>query len=800
MKRLVVLLVIVLFAFFSTTPQILPDTHTKIRHSIAARDYAAAIAELQALKTRNPESFVANNYDYLLARMAESDGQLSVAMSTYQAVANRNSVLQAYALKHLSQIARSTGNLLLERIYLTDLLLNSPDSLLASSARLRLAHNGFESGNYGETIRILNSRVRTIPDNSFMKTNKNGYFRDNYALLGESFLRSGQIARAREIFTELLDKMPNSLQPDDAALTAAKGLDLLEVGGENFGKKVPELTETEHLRRAGIYQFNRELTNAKLHFEAMIARFPNSSNAAEAIFQIGRGYTQQGEFVEALKWYERVHEQYPESASASESLLQAASAYGRVSKQKEAISRYQSFIEKYPADEKLDRAYLNIVDVLRDHGDDTDALKWCAKTQDAFRGKPPEAIALFAEARIYFTRDDWPRALDALERLRQLPNLGGSTVPGGTNDVEVSFLRAFVLEQLKRYAEAIDAYLSIPDGRSEYYGWRATERLKMLSADETAGSFVAQKSGALAAAMKAKDGDVRRKAASAILRMEVAPDMRERALGVLKNTIATLPKYQGIKAFKLDNQDLKESISQKTIARGLLFLGLYDEAALELEAAMPNATQVADDQAFTLATYYTRGDRADRGLAFIEPIWKKIPADYPTDLIPHDQLELLYPTPYADALLKSTSKGAVDPRLILAIMRQESRFQPDALSSAGARGLMQFISTTSKQVAGETGRDNFRQADLYYPPNAIFFGAQYLADLFEAFPGQPDAVVASYNGGADNMKRWLARSQSSLPERYVPEIVYSQSKDYVYKVMTNYRMYQYLYDEKLQPR
>jgi soluble lytic murein transglycosylase len=59
-------------------------------------------------------------------------------------------------------------------------------------------------------------------------------------------------------------------------------------------------------------------------------------------------------------------------------------------------------------------------------------------------------------------------------------------------------------------------------------------------------------------------------------------------------------------------------------------------------------------------------------------------------------------------------------------------------------------------------------------------------------------VAASYNGGEDNMKRWLARSRSREPERYVPEIAFSQSKDYVYRVMANYRMYRHLYTEDLQ--
>ena len=493
-------------------------------------------------------------------------------------------------------------------------------------------------------------------------------------------------------------------------------------------------------------------------------------------------------------------EQYPKSASAKEALLHAASAYGRVGKPREAITRYLSFIEKYPTDEKLDRAYLNIIDIQRDHGEDTDALKWCAKTQEVFRGKRPEAVALFTEARIYIAREDWQRALNALERLRTFPDLGGSTVPGGTNIDEITFLKGFLLEQLKRYGEAIEAYLSIADGRGEYFGWRATERLKLLPNDETAKSYIAQTTGYLMAGLQAKDADARRKNAQSLLRLTDDANLRQKAIAVLQTAVKLLPKYQSVPSLKFPSADTHltpAGRSIQSVGETLLSLGLYDEAAPEIESAMSDGAKGTPDTSFVLATYYKRGDRADRGIAFIEPIWRKMPADYPVELIPRDQLEMLYPAPYADALLKFARERDVDPRLVLAIMRQESRFDPDAKSHAAARGLMQFITTTSARVAGEMGRDNFREDDLYFPPTAILFGSQYLADLFKSFPDQPDAVVASYNGGDDNMKRWLARSRSNMPERYVPEIVYSQSKDYVYKVMANYRMYQYLYDERL---
>jgi soluble lytic murein transglycosylase len=191
---------------------------------------------------------------------------------------------------------------------------------------------------------------------------------------------------------------------------------------------------------------------------------------------------------------------------------------------------------------------------------------------------------------------------------------------------------------------------------------------------------------------------------------------------------------------------------------------------------------------------------AHRAVAFIEPFWRRVPADYQIELIPREQAELLYPAPYADALIRHAPERRVDPRYVLSIMRQESRYRADVKSNAAARGLMQFISTTSDKIARELGRENFRQDDLYHPPTAILFGSQYLANIFRQFPDQPAAVAAGYNGGEDNVRRWVLRSKSEVPDRYVPEFVFSQSKDYAYKVMANYRVYQIFYDENLNLR
>ncbi|NJM52834.1 MAG: lytic transglycosylase domain-containing protein [Blastocatellia bacterium] len=249
-------------------------------------------------------------------------------------------------------------------------------------------------------------------------------------------------------------------------------------------------------------------------------------------------------------------------------------------------------------------------------------------------------------------------------------------------------------------------------------------------------------------------------------------------------------------------------ITHQNLADELLFLGLYDEGTPELETALreklsKNTNSLADfppETAYTLAVFYKRGNMANRAVAYAEPLWRNVPADYQIELIPREQAELLYPAPYTDSLIKYAPERNVDPRFALSIMRQESRYRADVKSVAAARGLMQFISDTSNKIAVELGKKNFKQDELYNPPTAVLFGSQYLGNLYRLFPNQHQAVAASYNGGEHNMTRWLARSKSDLPDRYVPEIIFSQSKDYVYKVMQNYRVYQIFYDEKLKVR
>ncbi|HKC62708.1 MAG TPA: lytic transglycosylase domain-containing protein, partial [Pyrinomonadaceae bacterium] len=206
------------------------------------------------------------------------------------------------------------------------------------------------------------------------------------------------------------------------------------------------------------------------------------------------------------------------------------------------------------------------------------------------------------------------------------------------------------------------------------------------------------------------------------------------------------------------------------------------------------------DAQYTLAVLFKRGDNANHAIRYAEPLWKKVPADYLLELAPREAVEMLYPAPYKDALVEYAPARGVDPRFVLSIMRQESRFRAEAKSNAAARGLLQFISSTANTIAAQLNLKDFRQDDLYNPRMAVLFGSQYMGNLFRQFPDMPQAVAASYNGGEDNVARWVARAHSNEPDRYVLEIGFTQSKDYVYKVLPNYWTYQMLYTDQLQRR
>ena len=157
----------------------------------------------------------------------------------------------------------------------------------------------------------------------------------------------------------------------------------------------------------------------------------------------------------------------------------------------------------------------------------------------------------------------------------------------------------------------------------------------------------------------------------------------------------------------------------------------------------------------------------------------------------------IFPAPYRLAIVNAAKAKKLDPRFILAVVRQESVFKPLAKSPAGARGLLQLTIDAAQKYAPGAGIKQLTENQLYRPETSILVGTQYLAELSRLFPNLYEAVAASYNGGEDNVARWVKRAKQKDPGVFTSEIGFDETKGYVQRVMANYRAYRQLYTADL---
>ncbi|HUP00548.1 MAG TPA: transglycosylase SLT domain-containing protein [Gemmatimonadota bacterium] len=153
-----------------------------------------------------------------------------------------------------------------------------------------------------------------------------------------------------------------------------------------------------------------------------------------------------------------------------------------------------------------------------------------------------------------------------------------------------------------------------------------------------------------------------------------------------------------------------------------------------------------------------------------------------------------YPLGFAEAVDAEARAHGLDAYLLLALIRQESLFQADAESPVGARGLMQVMPATGREIADSTGWEGYDPGILYDPAVALHFGAHYLAAQLERFDGFWPAVLAAYNGGPHNVTLWMdfpERTQD--PELWIDRIPFKETRGYVRKILAQATVYRRLY-------
>ena len=154
--------------------------------------------------------------------------------------------------------------------------------------------------------------------------------------------------------------------------------------------------------------------------------------------------------------------------------------------------------------------------------------------------------------------------------------------------------------------------------------------------------------------------------------------------------------------------------------------------------------------------------------------------------------KLAFPRPYMEEVKEAADDYGIDPHLLLAVMREESHFRPAVISAADARGLMQVMPATARDIAERKGIE-IELEELFDPQVNIRLGAFYLRSMLDSFNEDPDKALAAYNAGPNNARRWnnspLAQKSGGFPTA----VTFKETREYINRVMNSYLTYKWLY-------
>ena len=216
---------------------------------------------------------------------------------------------------------------------------------------------------------------------------------------------------------------------------------------------------------------------------------------------------------------------------------------------------------------------------------------------------------------------------------------------------------------------------------------------------------------------------------------------------------------------------------------------LYDFAVAEMQAASPGSPPW---EARSVATIYTESGSYIRAL---ETLKRAVPGYFSAEIpqIPRPVWEELFPRPYWDELKKDSAANQLDPHLVASLIRQESEFNPAAISPAKAMGLMQLLPSVGKGLAKEMRIRHFSPDQLLEANTNLQLGTRYFKHMVDHYNGQVEYALAAYNAGEERVDEWRKTGQFKDVQEFVESIPFTETREYVQAIMRNAVLYKLLY-------
>ena len=498
-----------------------------------------------------------------------------------------------------------------------------------------------------------------------------------------------------------------------------------------------QLTRNQRMTHAMV-RFNRgQLKSAISAFRKIVAGHKDKTTA-RATYYIGRAYHRQRKYDSALEAYNKIVSLYPASGYLTRAIYQSTLCYRRKKEPQKAEERLIDFVEKYSWSALAD-------DALYDLG-------WVQENEKKY----DKAIASYRRLTTQYTHSNWlPRAYWRIGWLQ--------------------FKNA-------RYTDCVETFTTLMKGfpddsfakAAHFWLGKSYERQNQFKAAETTYSEMARTSYWYYSG-RAKEHLKR---------------LQSKIKTPIKSEILAIPRVR----VTLDSRAWKGIGSKKTPRiQQLMRLKLFEDALIELEGSIQRDSANLRDNYYNIILCLEKLKRFQQAHRYAEKLSKFQPLRGKNNAIPIELYRHLYPLYYTDLLQKHTTNYEIDPLFVAAMIREESRFNADIVSYAGAIGLMQIMPANGPEFASRLKIPQFNTKMLYNPDINIQMGSWYMKSLMDQFDNNHALVAGAYNGGPGRMRRWIKAKQIPDLDEFIEDIGIDQTRRHIKKVIDSYIIYQQLY-------
>lgn len=600
------------------------------------------------------------------------------------------------------------------------------------------------------------------------------------------------------------------------AYRAALNTDIPPRYARHLREKIFDILKSDSLLASKISWFTAEEKLAEISQEEWLPEFLDTLLSTE---QIGLADSILDEWLRVTgagntcRIYRVVVEhELPESLFTTEQLFRLSEIADDCRKYSDASDWLHASLKRNDFDSLVEKKrYLAHRAMLNYHLENySNAIRWFGKYEDAF-GLIPEHVLTVA------------RSYRALKKSRKSAIWYDKHVelfPDHRMTVEILWYRAWQKEDAKDYKEAIERFSQI---------WKTRPRSSKADESYFRTGICAFKGGMFSLAEATFEKFLKKYPRSSLVeaatywhaRSLLEENRKEKAVKLLRDLVGLSPwDYYAHRARELlttlDSTQMsfgvsdslgtisatrawlasvseREKISAEDSANWvcgvtLALCGRTDLAVFFLEPFEYGRTKDLSLQ-YDLAMLYDLGGDPALSFRIARRFAWRLPSEQ-RGILPAGLWGVLFPFPYEDLIVRNAATYDVDPKLVTSVMRQESIFDRRIVSPVGAIGLMQIMPYTGEDIARRLNDTTFSEERLYEAEVNIRYGTFYLRELLKQFDDNLACAVSAYNGGPHNAKRWHERNKDLDFDLYVESVGFSETRNYVKKVLGNYWTYE----------